>query len=166
MNNSLSRLYEGMAASLAERVLPHIGDDFARGQAYGVIYLLRCLSLRTDWSEAYLQPQWEALQATAERLRPLLAGVTGAPALDAPAPAGATLHARCEAARDALCAAYDWAECHADNLAPDAMAAIRDAWRHYIEIDLKQELRMRVPLPYSEMSTGQGTTTAATKESP
>ncbi len=166
MNNSLSRLYEGMAASLSERILPHIADDFARGQAYGVIYLLRCLSLRTDWSDAYLQPQWDALQATAERLRPLLTGVAGAPPVDAPAQAGATLHMRCEAARDALCAAYDWAECHAAKLAPQALADIRDAWRGYIEIDLKQELRMRVPLPYSEMSTGQATTSAATKESP
>ena len=166
MNNSLSRLYEGMAASLAERILPHVSDDFARGQAYGVIYLLRCLSLRTDWSDAYLQPQWEALQATAERLRPLLAGVAGAPPVDAPAPAGATLHVRCEAARDALCATYDWAEGHAASLTPLALAAIRDAWRGYIEIDLKQELRMRVPLPYSEMSTGQATTAATTKDNP
>jgi len=163
MNNSLSRVYEGMAASLAERILPHVADDFARGQAYGVIYLLRCLSLRTDWSDAYLQPQWEALQAAAERLRPLLAGVAGAPAVDAPASVNATLHQRCEATRDALSAAYDWAECHAASLAPQALSDIREAWRGYIEIDLKQELRMRVPLPYSEMSTGQATTAATTK---
>ncbi|HSW19231.1 MAG TPA: hypothetical protein VLJ86_18575 [Ramlibacter sp.] len=158
MNNSLPRLYEGMADTLAQRILPHIGDDFARGQAYGVIYLLRCLSLRTDWSADYVQPQWEALQAASERLRPLLRQVVGAPSIEPATPDGATLHERCEAARVALCAAYDWSERHASDLAPPTLAAIRDAWQRYMEADLKSELRLRVPLPYSEMSSGQAST--------
>ncbi|HEY2417931.1 MAG TPA: hypothetical protein VGH84_08425 [Steroidobacteraceae bacterium] len=163
MNNSLPRLYEGMAATLAERILPHIDDDFARGQAYGVIYLLQCLSLRTDWSDAYLQPQWNALQATGERLAPLLRDVQGAPAVDAPVSAGATLHQRCEAGRAALCAAYDWAERHPADLPVDALKAIRAVWQGFIEADLKHELSQRVALPYSEMSTGRATTAATTK---
>ncbi len=136
MNNSLARLYEGMAATLAERILPHIGDDFARGQAYGVIYLLRCLNMRTDWSDAYLTPQWNALQATADQLRPLLRGVPGASGVDATVEEGASLHQRCEAARAALCAAYDWAERHAADLPSASLLAIRAAWQGYIEADL------------------------------
>ena len=121
MNNSLPRLYEGMAATLAERILPHLGDDFARGQAYGLIYLLRYLQLRTGWSEAYLAPQWQALQATARRLGPLLHDLRGAPDIDSAAGAGTELplQARCEALLAALCTAYDWAERHADALPPE-----------------------------------------------
>jgi hypothetical protein len=166
MNNSLPRLYEGMAATLAERILPHLGDDFARGQAYGLIYLLRYLQLRTGWSEAYLAPQWQALQATARRLGPLLHDLRGAPDIDSAAGAGAKLplQARCEALLAALCTAYDWAERHADALPPEAIASIRDAWRDFIGADLRQELSLRLPLPYSEMSTGQDSAAANKKE--
>ncbi|WP_213956837.1 hypothetical protein [Variovorax sp. dw_954] len=166
MNNSLGRLYEGMAATMSERILPHIEDDFARGQAYGVIYLLQCLKLRTDWSDAYLWPQWNALQLAVERLGPLLRGVDGAPALDAPPANGASLHQRCEAARATLCAAYDWAERHSAELPIDVAQGIRAAWQGFIEADLKHELNQRVALPYSEMSTGRATATAAAKGTP
>ena len=40
MNNSLPRLIDGMVATLRKEVIPHIEGDFARGQAYGVIYML------------------------------------------------------------------------------------------------------------------------------
>jgi hypothetical protein len=165
MNNSLRRLYEGMAATLAERILPHIDDDFARGQAYGVIYLLRYLDLRTDWSDDYLQPQLLALQATARRLEPLLRDVHGAPGIEVPMQMGGSLRQRCEAARAALCTAYDWAESHASQISADALKAIRVIWQGFIEADLKHELSLRLALPYSEMSTGRGTTSAPMKES-
>lgn len=163
MNNSLPRLYEGMAAALGERVLPHIDDDFARGQVYGVIYLLQCLNLRTDWSDDYLRPQWDALQSAKQRLGALLSDVPGAPGIDAPVREGGTLHQRCEATRVALCAAYDWTERHAAELPPDTANAVRAAWQAFIETDLKHELSQRVSLPYSEMSTGRSTTAAGEK---
>jgi hypothetical protein len=166
MNNSLRRLYEGMAAALAERILPHINDDFARGQAYGVIYLLRYLDLRTDWSDDYLQPQLLALQATARRLEPLLGDMKGAPGIEAPMQMGGSLRQRCEAARAALCAAYDWAERNASQVPVDTLNAIRLVWQGFIEADLKHELSLRLALPYSEMSTGRDTSGAPTKESP
>lgn len=163
MNNSLARLYEGMAAALGERVLPHIDDDFARGQVYGVIYLLQCLNLRTDWSDAYLRPQWEALRSTGERLKVLLHDVPGAPDIEASNPEEGTLHQRCEAMRSALCATYDWTEHHAAELPLDVANAVRAAWQGFIETDLKHELSQRASLPYSEMSTGHSTTAPGEK---
>ncbi|HEY2417579.1 MAG TPA: hypothetical protein VGH84_06640 [Steroidobacteraceae bacterium] len=155
-----------MAASLAERILPHIDDDFARGQAYGVIYLLRYLDLRTDWSDDYLEPQWLALQATTRRVGPLLRDMQGAPSIEASMQMAGSLRQRCDAARAALCTAYDWAERHAGQVPDDALQALRVIWQDFIEADLKHELSLRLALPYSEMSTGRGTTDASLKESP
>lgn len=155
MNNSLARLHEGMAASLSERILPHIQDDFARGQAYGLIYLLRCLNQRTGWAPTYLHAQWEALREVADEVLPTLQSVPGAPATVLPDPASLPLEACCAQARAALCEAYDWAERHASEVMPERLALIRRAWQRYIERDLKLELSLRERLPYSEMSTGQ-----------
>ena len=40
MNNSLPRLIEGMVATLRSEIIPHLDGEFARGQAFGVIYML------------------------------------------------------------------------------------------------------------------------------
>ncbi|MBT2301892.1 hypothetical protein J7E70_15630 [Variovorax paradoxus] len=160
MNNSLERLYEGMAASLSERILPHIQDDFARGQAYGLVYLLRCLNQRTGWAGAYLEPQWEALRDVADEMAPLLADVQEAPQLAMPDASALPLDACCAQARTTLCELYDWAERNASLLAPERLGAIRRAWQRYIERDLKLELSLRERLPYSEMSTGHPASTS------
>lgn len=49
MNNSLERLVEGIVATLRTDVIPNVGDDYARGQAIGVIDLLNNLAPRLEW---------------------------------------------------------------------------------------------------------------------
>ena len=44
MNNSLPRLIDGMVATLRKEVIPRVEGDFARGQAFGVIYMLKASS--------------------------------------------------------------------------------------------------------------------------
>ena len=62
MNNSLPRLIDGMVATLRKEVIPHINGDFARGQAFGVIYMLSSIKLRAAWSNAFLSKQLRALE--------------------------------------------------------------------------------------------------------
>ena len=79
MNNSLPRLIDGMVATLRKEVIPHIDGDFARGQAYGVIYMLGSIKLRAAWSNAFLSEQLRALEAASLELKSLAAELPGAP---------------------------------------------------------------------------------------
>jgi hypothetical protein len=49
MNNSLERLVEGIIATLRMDVIPNVGDNYARGQAIGVIDLLNNLATHLEW---------------------------------------------------------------------------------------------------------------------
>ena len=69
MNNSLPRLIDGMVATLRKEVIPHIEGDFARGQAFGVIYMLNSLKLRASWSNEFLIEQLRALEEASPRAR-------------------------------------------------------------------------------------------------
>ena len=74
MNNSLPRLIDGMVATLRREVIPHIDGDFARGQAFGVIYMLNSLKLRASWSNEFLIEQLRALEEASRDLSGLGAG--------------------------------------------------------------------------------------------
>lgn len=49
LQNSLDRLFEGMARSLHEVVVPALDDPFAEAQAVAVAELLGNLSTRVEW---------------------------------------------------------------------------------------------------------------------
>ena len=57
MNNSFSRLIDGMCATLRAEVLSRLDDEFARGQVFGVINLLNTFKVRADWSAGFLLQQ-------------------------------------------------------------------------------------------------------------
>ena len=79
MNNSLERLIDGMAATLHGEVIPHVEGDYARGQAFGVGYMLNSLKLRASWSNAFLLGQLRALEEVSGALANLAADLPGAP---------------------------------------------------------------------------------------
>ena len=66
MNNSLARLIDGMVATLRKEVIPRVEGDYARGQAFGVIYMLNSLKLRCSWSNAFLVEQLRRRPKTGE----------------------------------------------------------------------------------------------------
>ena len=68
MNNSLPRLIDGMVATLRKEVIPHIEGDFARGQAFWVIYMFNSLKLRASWLNEFLIEQLRALEDAAREL--------------------------------------------------------------------------------------------------
>jgi len=63
VNNSLERLIAGIIATLRTDVIPNVTDDYARGQAIGVIDLLNNIAPRLEWARA---PLAEALGRAAD----------------------------------------------------------------------------------------------------
>ena len=154
MNNSLKRLIEGMAATLRNEVIPHVGTEFARGQAFGVIYMLNSIALRAAWSTAFVGEQIAAQIALRDALASLLVGID-APALPQEGSAGLDIEAL-EALRDRnedrICGLVEW---HGGaGLDARRAAAIEQALRIYMDRQLKHELQTSAKPMFAEMSSG------------
>ena len=76
IQNSLDRLFAGMATSLRDVVLPATGDDFARSQVSACIELLGNLSTRVQWRSDQLE------ETTARAREAISAAVALAPTLE------------------------------------------------------------------------------------
>ena len=154
MNNSLKRMIEGMAATLRQEVIPQLGTEFARGQAYGVIYMLNSIGLRANWSVDFVGEQVAAQLALRDGLAPLMIGIDGPP-LPQNAPTGADLKTL-EVLRDEnesrVCALIEW---HGKtNLDVARSSAIERQFRAYMDRQLKWELQMSAKPMFAEMSSG------------
>jgi hypothetical protein len=155
MNNSLARLIDGMEATLRTEIVPRIDGEFARGQAFGVIYMLKSIRLRADWSPAFLGEQLAALEELARTLAP-----HGLDAELVPQAAAAILPdpRALEAVRDdgdrRVCALIDWLDDHRGALAVPRAAAIDGALRHYLNRQLRWELSTSAKPMFAEISSG------------
>ncbi len=156
MNNSLHRMIDGMVATLRAEVIPQIGSDYARGQAYGLIYMLNSIRLRAEWSAGYFREQLAAQLELRAALLPLLASLD-APAL--PEAADAALDsAALEALRDAnegrICALIDWRAEHSATLDASVARTIDTALQACMERQLRHELKTSAKPMFAEMSSG------------
>lgn len=137
MNNSLPRLIDGMIATLRDEVIPHVDGEFARGQAFGVIYMLNSIRLRAD------------------ALRGL-----GVDAALLPLPAAAALPEMraLEACRDEgdrrVCALLDWLDARRTTLGAERSAAIDAALSRYMHRQIKFELGTSAKPMFAEISGG------------
>jgi protein involved in temperature-dependent protein secretion len=97
MQNSLERLFEGIATSLREDVAPAVEDPYARAQVTAAVELLGNLAARVEWRA-------DLLREEIARVRDVLATGAERPALlDEPVPAeGSALAAAHAAHVDAL----------------------------------------------------------------
>lgn len=160
MNNSFSRLIDGMCATLRSEVLTRLDDEFARGQVFGVINLLNTFKVRADWSPTFLREQVAAQrEALAQAHAALQAAGAGAlPPLPGELPPEATV-AQLLAQRDrenqAIGELLAWIEASGGGLpAPAtaaALSALRQAMRREVDLELKYAPR---PL-FAEMSSGR-----------
>ena len=73
MNNSYTRLIDGMTATLRQEVLTRLDDEFARGQVFGIINLLNTMRLRADWSVNFLHQQISAQRDAFSKVTSVLA---------------------------------------------------------------------------------------------
>ena len=154
MNNSLPRLIEGMVATLRSEIIPHLAGEFARGQAFGVIYMLNNIRLRADWSPSFLGEQLAALAELAAALQAL-----GVEAKFIPETARDSTDPRVlEALRDEgdrrVCALMDWLEQQRAQLPADTASALDAALFRYMNRQLKWELSTSAKPMFAEISSG------------
>ncbi len=158
MNNSLPRLIDGMVATLRKEVIPHIDGDFARGQVYGVIYMLSSIKLRAAWSNAFLCEQLRALEETSLELKDLAAELPGAPLPDAPErtrlPDSAELEEERNAGDRRICELIDWLAANRATVAPGALTRAEAAIDKYLNWQSRFELKTSAKPMFVEMSGG------------
>lgn len=148
MNNSFDKLIEGMVAALRHNVLPATQGEFARGQAFGVIYMLESLRLRASWSPEFLQEQLFAL----EELRVALDGLPGD--LPRPDPYDGRLAPAAEMER--MRNVGDGRVCELiDALAKQPLAPAEVAVNAYLRRQLRHELTTSAKPMFAEISTGR-----------
>jgi len=161
MNNSFSRLIDGMNATLRKEVLGRLDDEFARGQVFGVINLLNTFKVRADWSAAFLLEQTAAQRGALEGVAGLLAKHPGADPLpelpSTPAPVPVPID-ELLALRDrqnlAICRWLAWLDAQREALPPETSAGIEDLLRGAMRAELAIELK-NAPRPlFAEMSSG------------
>jgi hypothetical protein len=158
MNNSLPRLIDGMIATLRREIIPHVDGDFARGQAFGLIYMLNSIRLRASWSSAFLLEQIGALEQASRELEGAVADLPGAPMPAIRAPAGLPSATELETMRDQgdaqLCELIDWLASRRDNLSPAAVAPADAIIERYLNRQLKWELTTSAKPMFDEISRG------------
>jgi hypothetical protein len=158
MNNSLPRLIDGMVATLRREVIPHIDGDFARGQAFGVIYMLNNLKLRASWSNEFLVEQLRALEEASRDLSGLGAEIPAAlvPSVRAPdqTPDSAELEAMRNQGDERISALIDWLAAHEGSVSAEGAARIEAAIDRYLHRQLKWELSTSAKPMFVEISGG------------
>lgn len=91
MQNSLERLFEGMAAQLRDVVVPGLTDPYARSQALAMVELLGNLATRVEWRCADLRESVTEVREALGGAVPDLARLDNAELLEARAAALAAL---------------------------------------------------------------------------
>jgi hypothetical protein len=161
MTNSLERLFDGMIDVLQTRVIPRIQDEFARGQAYGAIDMLRNLKPRVEWAVGPIREDVEAELALAGRIAEILAGAKPHPPVLAAECRERTGDTATELAttRDAidqhLCAMLRWISENRGRLAPERVDEVERAIRDQQRSRLKREVKLTPPPLLGEISRGQ-----------
>lgn len=157
MNNSLDRLIDGLIATVRAEIIPRLDDEFARGQAYGVVDILNNLKPRIDWLATPLadevREQRELLAALAAQFgdRPAF------PAADAQAEAGVTAR-DIEQLRNRLderiCDTIDWLGRQRASLAADEVQGAEARIKSHLQRQLKRELSLTPKPLFGEISKG------------
>jgi hypothetical protein len=158
LNNSLPRLIDGMIATLRREIIPHVEGDFARGQAFGMIYMLNSIRLRASWSNEFLLEQIRALEEASRELAVAAADLPGAPTPAVRAPAHLPTASELETMRDQgdarICELIDWLARERDSAPAAAVERAEAAIAGYIKRQLKWELSTSARPMFDEISRG------------
>jgi hypothetical protein len=159
VNNSLNRLIDGMIAQLRAEIIPRLDDEFARGQAFGVVDALNNLKPRIDWLVTPLAEEVAEQQQLLATLNAAFGGEAGYPAAAAaqqPAP-GATAR-DIEVLRNGLdeqiCAAIDWLGRQRVNLPTERVQESEAQIKAHLQRQLKRELSLTPKPLFGEISKG------------
>lgn len=163
MNRELDRTIESMIEALRQHILPAVQGDFARGQVYGVIYMLEQFRLQLDWAVPPLLLQLKRQFKARTALAALCEG-TDAPrwphATDSvPVNAdGSELKTLCEEGNDWLVQVFEWLERARPALAADRAAAIEEEAKACAREVNAMEAQLTPRPMFQQMATGQDLT--------
>jgi hypothetical protein len=155
MNNSLPRLIGGVVATLREAILPHVHDDFARGQVFGIIYMLKSIERRVAWSNEFLCEQLQALadfDSELAAIAPDLPRPLNTAAANLPRAADLETHRDEGDAR--VCELIDWLAAHRPALEGATLARIEEALDRYMTRQIKWDISTSAKPMFEEISRG------------
>lgn len=157
MNNSLHRLIDGMIAQLRTEVIPRLDDEFARGQAYGVVDVLNNLKPRIDWLATPLAEEVDEQRALLASLQTAFGAEPGFPAAAEQPAAGVTAR-DIEALRNRLdgqiCDAIDWLGRQRASLPAARVQESEAQIKAHLQRQLKRELSLTPKPLFGEISKG------------
>lgn len=154
MNNSLERLVEGIIATLRTDVIPNVGDDYARGQAIGVIDLLNNIATRLEWEHAPLLRALDARRAVIAEVSRLLSQ-TAASANPASVTGGLSsreLLAERDRLDSEICELLARAYALPDS---EPVSAARDRLRQHMHDDIAEEMKLTKKPLFAEIAKGK-----------
>jgi hypothetical protein len=159
VNNSLHRLIDGMIAQLRTEVIPRLDDEFARGQAFGVVDVLNNLKPRVDWLVTPLAEEVDEQRALLATLNAAFGGAAGYPAAPVqPAPAAGATARDIEALRNRLdeqiCDAIDWLGRERAGLPAQRVQDVEAQIKSHLQRQLKRELSLTPKPLFGEISKG------------
>lgn len=156
----LDRVFDAMVAAVRHQVLPKLDDSFARGQAFGLIYMLQALQLQLDWAVPPLHEQLSRQRKAAQALALRCQGT------DAPPPPASLQHSDATASGATLRLRRNEADAWMSQLllwADSARAIVGEALCQAIEHEVRAcardlatiEARLTPRPMYAQMTTGQ-----------
>lgn len=158
MNNSFERLIEGMVNTLRKEVIPHVKGEYARGQAYGVIYMLNSIGLRASWSPDYFRAQLAMLDAMNIDLQPLLVGTQAPPlpVVDLASPASIeVLQLSLEQGHERVCGLLDWLAAPQSTLTDEDVQSIEAIIKVYMGKQVAWEIKTTAKPMFAQISKGE-----------
>ncbi|MGV3553410.1 hypothetical protein [Rhizobium sp.] len=151
MNNSLERLVEGIIATLRTDVIPNVTDDYARGQAIGVIDLLNNIAPRLEWEHGPLLKALAARRDVIDDVGALLALPAGRQPVAEPSTSRELL-----AERDRLdaeiCELVERAYALPDS---EKVIAARQRLRQHMHDDIAREMKLTKKPLFAEIAKGK-----------
>lgn len=158
MNLTFSRLIDGMIATLRSEVIPATQGDFARGQAFGVIYMLETIKRRADWSNALIGEQLAHAATLGQELAALAPGLAGAPLPSAEAapslPTAEELAKRQANTQAEISTFIDWLAAEIPRLDPAVARAAEAAVSAYLLKQSRTELAATAKPMFDAISRG------------
>ena len=147
-----------MIATLRREIIPNIEGDFARGQAFGVIFLLNSIQRRASWSNRFFHEQLRALSKASQELQALAGQLPGAPlptVTEAPdLPEAGALEAARNAGDEQLCLMIDWLAQRREALPAAVVAQVEAIIDEYLTRQLKWEIETSAKPMFTAISRG------------
>lgn len=156
MKIAFARIIEAATESLTQDVIPHVQDDYARGQVFAVISILKTLGMRSDWSPEIYLAQIRLQQQAISRVSSMLSryGVDFASGKDERDEAYdvGELMARVESGNQQIISILRWLHGNKDRLPQDDLSSVQTTLEEAMKALNELEWRLVAPQTLAQIS--------------